>query len=387
MPTNSVLSPFPTFFDVDGSPLEGGLIYVGQPGFEARSTPKASFFDANLTIATGTASGAAIRTKGGFPINNSNAPTMFYVDGDFSISVCDRNGVLLYSALNFTFSYNVGGGTGPILGADGSLGAVGIGFVNEANTGFVRSGAGTMQTVIGGTLVAQQTSAGTVFQQPVSGAGFNSGVLAVAQPVDADLTAVAGLSGTGIAVRTAANTWAQRQITSPDGSISITNPAGIAGDIQLSATDTIVGLLTTTGAATVGPWTLPAGIRRFTVTSNESSLLGSTVMLVQLRVAGSFVTTGYDAQCILGAGGNINSTTGMCVNIGAATNYWKGVMDFFLHDPATNLWVARWDGHVTNTATDAIQGNGEVALAGAVDGVRIFTAAGTFDAASFNVSY
>ena len=56
----------------------------------------------------------------------------------------------------------------------------------------------------------------------------------ISQPLDADLTALAALASTGIAVRTAADTWAQRQITSADGSVTITNPAGVAGDINLS---------------------------------------------------------------------------------------------------------------------------------------------------------
>jgi hypothetical protein len=57
----------------------------------------------------------------------------------------------------------------------------------------------------------------------------------ISQPLDADLTAIAALGGTGIAVRTAADTWAQRQIVSADGTVTITNPAGVAGDVDLSA--------------------------------------------------------------------------------------------------------------------------------------------------------
>ena len=56
----------------------------------------------------------------------------------------------------------------------------------------------------------------------------------ISQPLDADLTALAALASTGIAVRTAANTWAQRQIVSADGSVTISNPAGVAGDVDLS---------------------------------------------------------------------------------------------------------------------------------------------------------
>ena len=54
------------------------------------------------------------------------------------------------------------------------------------------------------------------------------------QAFDADLTAIAALTGTGIPARTADNTWALRTITSTDGSVTITNPAGVAGDVDLS---------------------------------------------------------------------------------------------------------------------------------------------------------
>jgi hypothetical protein len=50
-----------------------------------------------------------------------------------------------------------------------------------------------------------------------------------------DLTAIEALTGTGIAVRTAANTWAQRAIAvSGNGLNAVTNPLGIAGDPTIS---------------------------------------------------------------------------------------------------------------------------------------------------------
>jgi len=55
----------------------------------------------------------------------------------------------------------------------------------------------------------------------------------LAQAWDADLDAVAALSSTGIAVRTASNTWAQRSVAVPTG-MGVTNPAGVAGDITLT---------------------------------------------------------------------------------------------------------------------------------------------------------
>jgi hypothetical protein len=50
-----------------------------------------------------------------------------------------------------------------------------------------------------------------------------------------DLAALEGLGSTGIAVRTAADTWVQRQITSTGSTLTITNPAGVAGDINIDA--------------------------------------------------------------------------------------------------------------------------------------------------------
>ena len=198
MAVYSVLPPFLVFPDSDGTPLENGQIFIGQPGFEARSSPKASFFDTAQTIPTGTASGSAIRTMGGFPARNGS-PAMFYVDGDFSISVLDRNGVLLYSALNTTLAINLGAiTTGPILAPDGNVAAVGLGFINEANTGWIRSSAGTVQYIVQGAVVAQMTATGVTFNQTVGGAGFSAGVLAIAQPLSTALTtlATAGAIGT-----------------------------------------------------------------------------------------------------------------------------------------------------------------------------------------------
>ena len=150
---------------------------------------------------------------------------------------------------------------------------------------------------------------------------------------------------------------------------------------------TTIGILTTTGAATVGPWALPAGVTRFTVTSNKSSLSGTGHIIIQLRVAAAFVTSGYDSRSLQGTGGNLTSTAGMIVSLGLAAAFWDGAMDFWLHNPATNLWMCRHTGSGETTGADMMQGSGSIALAGAIDGIRINSTAGTFDVSSFNVHY
>jgi len=57
MAIKTVLPAFPFFVNEDGEALEGGYIFIGMSGFEARSTPKASWFDLAQSVPTGTAAG------------------------------------------------------------------------------------------------------------------------------------------------------------------------------------------------------------------------------------------------------------------------------------------------------------------------------------------
>lgn len=68
------------------------------------------------------------------------------------------------------------------------------------------------------------------------------------QAFDADLSALAALASTGIAVRTASNTWAQRTITGTANEITATNGNGVSGNPTLS----LPSALTFTGKTVTG---------------------------------------------------------------------------------------------------------------------------------------
>jgi hypothetical protein len=80
------------------------------------------------------------------------------------------------------------------------------------------------------------------------------------QPLDATLTALAALDATaGVLVQTGADTFARRTITSADGSVDITNPGGVAGNIDLSVSremELVETIATTSGTSitTTVPW-------------------------------------------------------------------------------------------------------------------------------------
>jgi hypothetical protein len=187
MPVNTVLPPLQLFTGADGQPLEGGYIFIGEAGFEARSTPKASFFDAALTIPTGTAVGAGVRTSAGYPLRNG-LPATIYVDGDHSITVTDKNLRMVFAMLNRTFQLGTPtAAVVPIVAPDGNLLTTGFGFIAEPDTGLVRSATATMQIVVDGTPVFSLTPGGIEALQPMRGAGVGQRRLAQGTLSGADL--------------------------------------------------------------------------------------------------------------------------------------------------------------------------------------------------------
>jgi hypothetical protein len=69
-----------------------------------------------------------------------------------------------------------------------------------------------------------------------------SGLAASKQDVDADLTAIAALATTGIAVRTGAGTWAVRDMSYPAAGLTITNSTGVAGNPTFALANDLAAL-------------------------------------------------------------------------------------------------------------------------------------------------
>ena len=100
-----VTTPFQQFNDTSGNPLEGGYIFVGETDRDPQTNPKAVYWDYEQTIVAE----QPIRTSGGYPVWNGSAKR-FYVDGDYSIKVTNKNNTLVFSAP----TYNIQNPTPPI---------------------------------------------------------------------------------------------------------------------------------------------------------------------------------------------------------------------------------------------------------------------------------
>ncbi len=88
---SAIYSPLPQFFDtLDGSPLEGGYIYIGASGQNPETNPATVYWDSALTQPAS----QPIRTRGGVPVRGS-VPSNFFVSGDYSLTVRDAQRMLV----------------------------------------------------------------------------------------------------------------------------------------------------------------------------------------------------------------------------------------------------------------------------------------------------
>lgn len=85
MTVQSIQNPLPYFRGLDGQPLTGGYVYIGQPGQDPRSYPASVYFDRDLTIPAP----QPLRTSGGYIVRNGAPATVWIDGGPMSMLVLD----------------------------------------------------------------------------------------------------------------------------------------------------------------------------------------------------------------------------------------------------------------------------------------------------------
>lgn len=88
--------PFRVFTDVDGEPLEDGYIHIGAANQNPQAVPIPVFWDQALTIPAA----QPIRTLGGYPSRSGTPSRMYVAEAEYSISVSNKNGTLIFSDMN-----------------------------------------------------------------------------------------------------------------------------------------------------------------------------------------------------------------------------------------------------------------------------------------------
>ena len=97
----SIQPPYPIFTDIDGSPLEGGYVWIGTANLDPQTNPINVYWDAALTISAA----QPIRTIGGYPARNGT-PARLYVNSSYSIRIANKNGATVISSPTPTEAYS-----------------------------------------------------------------------------------------------------------------------------------------------------------------------------------------------------------------------------------------------------------------------------------------
>lgn len=326
-----------------------------------------------------------------------------------------------------------------------------IGKFTNANTGAATLnlnsvGAIDIKKAGGAALVSGDIGANTVHTLVYNSTGpkfeLVSPVSNAAQPLDADLTTIAGLSVTrgALLYGTSSPAWGALAVggastvlrsDGTDVSWGTVATAAIAdnavtgakiamgsdaqGDIlYYNGTDyarlgagTSGQFLKTQGAAANPAWantnvfvaevslsggtgttfsSIPAGVRRITVNLRGVSLDDTDSILIQLGTSGGLVATGYASTSTTLAAGAATTgyTTGFGIRSIIAANVFSGHM--ILTHVGGNVWVAHSVGKADSATT--VVGGGDVSLGAELDRLAILdTGADNFDAGTISIMY
>lgn len=94
MTSKKVTAPYTVIIDSNGLALESGKIYIGINGSDPEANPQTVYFDSSLS----TPASQPVRTINGY-ISNAGSPADLFTANNYSITVRDKNDVLIYTKL------------------------------------------------------------------------------------------------------------------------------------------------------------------------------------------------------------------------------------------------------------------------------------------------
>lgn len=92
MAAPTIKVPFPVFSDRSGLPINDGNVFIGAAFMDAESNPVQVYLDSALSIPAV----QPIKTSGGY-FYHTGTPANIFLGGDYSLTVRDKNGLLVYN--------------------------------------------------------------------------------------------------------------------------------------------------------------------------------------------------------------------------------------------------------------------------------------------------
>ena len=238
-----------------------------------------------------------------------------------------------------------------------------------------------------------QSSTGSLLN--LSGAAVVSVIVSAAdltnlQPLDAELTAIAALTGNGIIAKTASGAATTRTITGTSNQITVTNGDGVSGNPTISAV-VASQAEAEAGSDTTKMMTPQRTSQAIAALANGMTLLGTlTTTSGSTQTLSSLTLTNYKLLYLDFNGVSHNSGTSQTISFGSAqiaqgvsaANAVYGFANVSLASGLSTSVVSR------NTLPTASNSEGTNALTGystATTSVSLTVSGGTFDAGSVRV--
>lgn len=146
---------------------------------------------------------------------------------------------------------------------------------------------------------------------------------------------------------------------------------------------------TPTGLSTFDIGTLPAGINMIRISYQQTSLNVNGYVKIRLGDSSGISTSSYAGSACFHypnvAAGGATTTDGLYLDYtGAASDVRTGQIDFTRVN-GTNNWIMTGIANIENIAVYAITGGRSFGLSSAIETIRIYTTAGTFDSGRFDI--
>ncbi len=230
----------------------------------------------------------------------------------------------------------------------GTMATARLGSGTANSTTFLR-GDSTWATISGtGTVTSVDITAPAAGITATGGPITTSGSITLA--LANDLAALEGLSSTGLAARTATDTWAQRTITGTTNRIAVTNGGGVAGDPTINIDTGYVGQasITTLGTVGAGTWQGTKIGLAYGGTNADLSATGGAGQYLKQASAGAAVTVGAIPASDLAYSG---LTTGQVLRATGTTTAAFGALDLANSSAVTGVLPAANGGTGVNNST------------------------------------
>lgn len=182
---------------------------------------------------------------------------------------------------------------------------------------------------------------------------------------------------------------ASGKVLTVSNTITLTGTDSTSYNLDNASAAVLVTAVATTSGTEAAFTSIPAAVKKITITFNGVSTAGSADISIQIGDSGGYEASGYTRSYFY-----ITDATSPTTGAGAANQFdvtvygdaadsWTGTLTLDRHD--TNTWIL--SGMLGDNAGGVVLSTGVKALTGTLDRVKVFLGVSSFDAGAIAITY